>query len=318
MRANFASWAERYGTAVAGVVVLLGCALAAPTFTEGQNLLNVGKDAAYLAILSVGFAMALLVAELDLSVADVASLVAVCTGFLVQQGQPPLVCAGAGLLVGVLAGLVNGAAVTVLRVPSLIATLGTAAIAKGLSFGLTGGVAFVGRWPRGFTGLSRGSVAGVPALLLWTAGVGLLAWWLAKRTRTGARMTATGEAEEAARLAGVPTAGMKRLGLGLAGGCAGLAGVLLVASLSSAAPNMAGDLFLYAIAAVLLGMTMFEPGRPNVPGTLFSVLVLKALGNALVLAGAQYWVQDVVLGVVIIGSVAASSGLLRQAAFKTA
>ena len=108
------------------------------------------------------------------------------------------------------------------------------------------------------------------------------------------------------------------LGLGLAGGCAGLAGVLLVASLSSAAPNMAGDLFLYAIAAVLLGMTMFEPGRPNVPGTLFSVLVLKALGNALVLAGAQYWVQDVVLGAVIIGSVAASAGLLRQAAFRAA
>lgn len=92
---------------------------------------------------------------------------------------------------------------------------------------------------------------------------------MVKRTRTGARMTATGEAEEAARLAGVPTAGMKRLSLGLAGGCAGLAGVLLVASLSSAAPNMAGDLFLYAVAAVLLGMTMFEPGWPNVPGTLF-------------------------------------------------
>lgn len=318
MRASFTSWAERYGTAVAGAAVLLGCALVAPTFTEGQNLLNIGKDAVYLAILSLGFTLALLVAELDLSVADVASLSAVCTGFLVQQGLPPLTCAGAGLLVGVLAGMLNGAAVTVLRVPSLIATLGTAAIARGLSFGLTGGVAFVGRWPRGFTGLSRGSVAGVPALLLWAASAGLLAWWMVKRTRTGAHMTATGEAEEAARLAGVPTAGMKRLGLGLAGGCAGLAGVLLVASLSSAAPNMAGDLFLYAIAAVLLGMTMFEPGRPNVPGTLFSVLVLKALGNALVLAGAQYWVQDVVLGMVIIGSVAASAGLLRQAAFKAA
>lgn len=316
MRASFTSLAERYGTAVAGAAVLLGCALAAPTFTEGQNLLNVGKDAVYLAILSLGFTLALLVAELDLSVADVASLSAVCTGFLVQQGLPPLVCAGGGLLVGVLAGMLNGAAVTVLRVPSLVATLGTAAIARGLSFGLTGGVAFVGRWPRGFTGLSRGSVTGVPALLLWAAGAGLLAWWMVKRTRTGARMTATGEAEEAARLAGVPTPRMKRLGLGLAGGCAGLAGVLLVASLSSAAPNMAGDLFLYALAAVLLGMTMFEPGRPNVPGTLFSVLVLKALGNALVLAGTQYWVQDVVLGAVIIGSVAASAGLLRQAAFK--
>ena len=154
MRTAISPWAERYGTALAGLAVLLGCALLAPTFTEPQNLLNVGKDAAYLAVLSVGFALALLVAELDLSVADVASLAAVCTGFLVQGGYPPLLCAGAGLLVGLGAGALNGAAVTRLGVPSLIATLGTAAIARGLSFGLTGGVAFVGRWPRGFTGLS--------------------------------------------------------------------------------------------------------------------------------------------------------------------
>lgn len=73
-----------------------------------------------------------------------------------------------------------------------------------------------------------GGDAGAAAV---AAGAGLLAWWMVKRTRTGARVTATGEAEEAARLAAVPTAGMKRLGLGLAGGCAGLTGVLLVASL---------------------------------------------------------------------------------------
>ena len=317
MRDRFTPWAERFGTAAAGLAVLGACALA-PGFTDGQNLLNIAKDAAFLAVLSVGFTLALLTAELDLSVADIASLAAVCAGFMVTAGQPPWVCAGAGMVVGLGAGALNGAAVTVLRVPSLIATLGTAAIARGLSFGLTGGVAFVGRWPRGFTGLSRGSVAGVPALLLWTAGVGCAAWWLAKRTRTGAHMTATGEATEAARLSGVPTAAMKRLGLALAGGCAGLAGVLLAASLSSAAPNMAADLFLYAIAAVLLGMTMLEPGRPNVPGTILSVVVLKALGNALILAGAQYWVQDVVLGAVIIGSVAASGAALQQAAFKSA
>ena len=67
MGAALTSWMERYGTALAGLAVLVGCALAAPNFTEGQNLLNVGKDAACLAILSVGFALALLVAELDLS-----------------------------------------------------------------------------------------------------------------------------------------------------------------------------------------------------------------------------------------------------------
>ena len=139
---------------------------------------------------------------------------------------------------------------------------------------------------------------------------------LLKWTRTGAHMIATGEADEAARLAGIATARMKRIGLLLSGLLAGITAVLLAANLSSAAPNMAGDYFLYAIAAVLLGMTMFEPGRPNVAGTVFAALVLKVLGNGLVLMGAAYYVQDIVLGVIIIGSVAFSASALKKAAFK--
>ncbi|HRD78861.1 MAG TPA: hypothetical protein PK264_23465 [Hyphomicrobiaceae bacterium] len=79
---------------------------------------------------------------------------------------------------------------------------------------------------------------------------------------------------------------------------------------------MAGDYFLYAIAAVLLGMTMFEPGRANIPGTLVAALVLKALGNGLVLMGAAYYWQDIILGVIMVASVALSSVFLRKAAFK--
>jgi ribose transport system permease protein len=79
---------------------------------------------------------------------------------------------------------------------------------------------------------------------------------------------------------------------------------------------MVGDYFLYAIAAVLLGMTMFEPGRPNVPGTVFAAFVLKVLGNGLVLLGAPYYVQDIVLGIIIIGSVAVSASVVKKAAFK--
>jgi ribose transport system permease protein len=61
---------------------------------------------------------------------------------------------------------------------------------------------------------------------------------------------------------------------------------------------------------------MFEPGRPNIPGTVFAALVLKALGNGLVLLGTAYYVQDIVLGVIIIGSVAFSASVLKKAAFK--
>lgn len=307
---------ELYGTALSGVALVVFFVAFAPNFASPQNLLNVLKDTSFLAILALGFALALTIAELDLSVAEVASLSAVIAGALVQGKYDPFLAGAAGLAVGLAFGSLNGFGVTVLRVPSLIVTLGVAAIARGFAFMVTQGVAFVGRWPTEFTGLARGSVLGVPNLLLWLVAIATAAFTLVKWTRTGAHMTATGEAEEPARLAGIATARMKRLGLMLSGLLAGVTAVLLAANLSSAAPNMAGDYFLYAIAAVLLGMTMFEPGRPNVLGTVFAAFVLKVLGNGLVLLGAAYYVQDIVLGVIIIGSVAFSSGIVKKAAFK--
>jgi ribose transport system permease protein len=306
----------RYGTALAGLVLIVFFVAFAPNFATAMNIVNVLKDTSFLAILALGFALAFTVAELDLSIAEMASLAAVVCGWLVQLQYPPLVAVLAALSVGALLGGLNGYGVTVLRIPSLIMTLGTAAIAKGFAFMITHGVAFVGRWPVGFTGLARGYTFGIPNLVLWLAGVTLFAWGLVKWTRTGAHMVATGEADEAARLSGIATARMKRIGLLLSGVLAAITAVLLAANLSSAAPNMAGDYLLYAIAAVLLGMTMFEPGKPNVPGTVFAALVLKVLGNGLVLLGAPYYVQDIVLGVIIIGSVAFSASAMKKAAFK--
>ena len=306
----------RYGTAMAGLMLIAFFMLTASNFANPTNLLNVLKDTSFLAILALGFALALRIAELDLSVAEVSSLAAVTTGWMIQARYDPTLAVAAGLSVGAAFGAFNGFGVTVLKVPSLIVTLGTAAIAKGLAFALTQGVSFVGRWPTSFTGLARGSTFGISNLLWVMAACVAFAWALLKLTRTGAHMTATGEAEEAARLAGIATKRMKRLGLLLAGLLAAVTAVLLAANVSSAAPNMAGDYFLYAIAAVLLGMTMFEPGHPNVPGTVFAALVLKVLGNGLILMGAPYYVQDIVLGAIIIGSVAFSARALGKAAFK--
>lgn len=306
----------RYGTALAGLALILFFLIFAPNFASTMNIINVLKDTSFLAILALGFALAFTVAELDLSVAEMASLAAVVCGWLVHAQYPPAVAVSAAIGVGIVLGTLNGYGVTVLRIPSLIMTLGTAAIAKGFAFMITQGVAFVGRWPVGFTGLARGYTFGIPNLVLWMAGATLFAYGLVKWTRTGAHMVATGEADEAARLAGIATARMKRIGLLLSGVFAGLMAMLLAANLSSAAPNMAGDYLLYAIAAVLLGMTMFEPGKPNIPGTVLAALVLKVLGNGLVLLGQPYYVQDIVLGLIIIGSVAFSASAMKKAAFK--
>ncbi len=313
------SWRDvvgHYGTAIAGLALIVFFLIFAPNFASPTNIVNVLKDTSCLAILALGFALAFTVAELDLSIAETASLAAVVCGWLIQSQYPPIVAVAAAISVGGALGMFNGFGVTVLRIPSLIMTLGTAAIAKGLAFMITQGIAFVGRWPVSFTGLARGTSFGIPNLVLWMTAVTLFAYGLVKWTRTGAHMVATGEADEAARLAGIATGRMKRIGLLLTGLFAGITAMLLAASLSSAAPNMAGDYLLYAIAAVLLGMTMFEPGKPNVPGTVFAALVLKVLGNGLVMMGAPYYAQDIVLGVIIIGSVAFSASAMKKAAFQ--
>ena len=305
----------KYGTALAGLAVLIFLVLFARNFASQANLLNVLKHASFLTILAVGFTFALITSELDLSFANLCSLSAVVVGGLIHADFAWPLAALAGLVIATSGGILNGLLVTLVKVPSLIATLGTAAIANGFAFMLTGGVAFVGRWDQTFLSLARGKVYGIPVLIFFMAAVVIAAWFVTKKMKLGTHMLATGEAQEAAHRAGIATLRMKRIGLTLSGVTAGIAAVLLVANLSSAAPQMAGDYLLNGIAAVLLGMTMFEPGRPNILGTFVGALIISVLANGLVLLGAPYYLQDIMLGLIVIGSVSVSASVLKRAAF---
>lgn len=313
--AGMRRFVSRYGTALAGLLICIFLALFARNFATPANLVNVLKESSFLTLLAVGFTFALIASELDLSFANICSLAAVVTGALLYHGYPFVLAILVGLMIGVVGGMLNGLLVTAMKVPSLIATLGTASIAGGVAFLLTGGVAYVGRWDARFLFLAKGTVFGVPVLALITLSVVVVSILVTESMRVGVHMRATGEAPESARRAGIAVRRMKFLGLTLSGLAAGLTAVLLVANLSSASPEMAGGFLLQAIAAVLLGMTMFTPGKANVIGSFVGALIITVLGNGLVLLGAAYYVQSIMLGVVIIGSVSLSASAMKRAAF---
>ncbi|MCG8355051.1 MAG: ABC transporter permease [Kiloniellales bacterium] len=304
-----------YGTAMGAVALILFFSLAAENFINPINLLNVLKQISYLAIIATGFTLALMAGELDLSIANVASLASVVTASLLFGGQPVWLGIAAGLAIALCLGLANGVLVTRFKVPSLIATLAVATIANGLSFLITEGVAYVGKLDPAFLFLGRGRLFDLPVLILWVVIIAGLALFFVKQTRAGVHLVASGEAEEAARLAGIATRRMKVIGLTLSGLGAGIVGILLTSALSSSSPTIAGEFLMTGIAAVLLGMTMIEPGKPNIPGTLIGTLTIGVLSNGLTLLGAEYYVQDIVLGVIILLSVSLSASQLRRAAF---
>ncbi len=309
------AFVARYGTALAGLCVFLFFSLAADHFFTVLNLLTVLKQISYLTLLAMGFSFALTTSELDLSFANVCSLCMVISGGLIFHKFPVWWAVAAGIFTGGVAGAINGLIVTRLKVPSLIATLGVSSVANGIAFWITDGVAYVGRWPKSFLFLGRGKVMGIPMLAVWMVLLAGICLFVMKKTRLGLHMIFTGEADEAARLSGIPVKMMKFVGLTLSGTFAGITAVLLTASLSSASPAGGADFMMTTMAAVLLGMTMIEPGRPNIGGSFIGALTIGILSNGLVLMGAPYYVQDIVLGLIIIGSVSLSASTISRAAF---
>jgi len=312
LRQHFLSHYGRQLGTLAGLLAMVVLLWAlTPHFLTISNLLNVAEQATIIAIIAVGMTFVILTGGIDLSVGSVLAFSGVVMASSLQHSVPLPLGLAIGLGVGLTCGLVNGMLITVGRLPPFIATLGMMSVARGAALMFTEGRPISG-FSETFRALATDEVLRIPAPVLIMIGVYLMAHFVLGRTKLGRYTYAIGGNEEAALLSGINVRLYKTIVYGLAGMLAGLAAILLTARLNSAQPIAGMNYELDAIAATVIGGTSLLGGEGTVIGTLIGALIMAVLRNGLNLLGVSSFIQQVVIGSVIILAVLIDMALKKR------
>lgn len=283
-------------------------AVSTDTFLSLRNILNVMDQITVIGVMAIGMTLVILIGGIDLSVGSVLALSGMVMGFLGNHlGLPFGLAIAAALIASALCGTVSGLMITVLKMPAFIATLAMMSITRGIASIITDGEQIVG-FPGWFSDLAISRhfgflTATVGAMVVLAAA----AWIFLKFRPAGRSLYAIGGSPEVARLAGIPVKAATVLVYTVCGLLAGLAGVILSARLDSAQPSSGLGYELDTIAAVVIGGTSLSGGVGGIPGTVVGVLIIGFLHNGLNLLHVSPFVQQVVIGVVIVLAVMADT-----------
>lgn len=299
---------RQFGTLL-GLLVLCGAMwLLTPYFLTISNLLNIAQQTSINAIIAVGMTFVIISAGIDLSVGSIVAFAGVVMASALQAGIPLPLAITAGLITGTLCGIINGLLITFGKLPPFIATLGMMSVARGAAL-----VYSEGRPISGFEASLRNFAMGeflfvpLPVLLMFV--IYLAAHFVLQRTKFGRYTYAMGGNEEATKLSGVNVRFHKTMVYALSGLMSAIAALILTARLNSAQP-IAGMMYeLDAIAATVIGGTSLMGGEGTVLGTLIGALIMGVLRNGLNLLGVSSFLQQIIIGAVIIIAVLVDTGL---------
>jgi ribose transport system permease protein len=290
-------------TAFACIVLLLVFgSIYSTSFLSPEYLLQQLKVASFLGVIATGMMIVILLGQIDLSVPWV-----VATGAMMACAAAALGPVGAvlaipfGILCGILIGIVNGIGVAYLRIPSMIITLATNAVAQGLMVVYTGGFSPQDSAPESIRWLATGFLLpGVPnAVVIWAI-LGAATVFLLTRTTFGRSVYAIGNRERAAYLSGIDTRRVVLIAFAISGGLSAFGGVLLAGYASKAAQSMGDAYLLPSIAAVVLGGTSILGGRGSYLGTVAGVILITLLQSILSVMQMPEAGRQVIYGVVIV------------------
>jgi len=288
-------------------------------FLSLANLRIVLAQTVIVAIGAIGMTIIIVSGGIDLSPGSVVALTGVACALALRVGWPPIAALAAGVLVGGVVGLVNGLAITTLRVVPFIATLGMLGIARGLAKWLSGEqtVNAPATW------LNNLAIAfPTPPWLLVAPGVWLalalavLASIVLRRTVFGRHVFALGSNETAARACGIHTARLKLWIYSLGGLLFGLAGVMQMSRLRQGDPTVAVGVELDIIAAVVIGGGSLAGGEGSILGSMIGALIMAFLRNGCQQMGWPNYIQEIIIGAIIVLAVAADR--LRSARMQDA
>lgn len=268
-----------------------------PNFGSPTNLLTTAREIAVVGIMGVGMTMVILTAGIDLSVASVLAFSAAVMARMMVGGSSIWLSVLAALGVGTACGVGNALLITRLKIPPIIATLGTMGILRA-GVTLYTGAEWIGPLPNSFAVVGT---AYRPILVL--AFVAVVFGLLLSRVAAGRYVYATGGNEEAVRLSGISVSRTKFIVYTLNSLLAAVAGMIMASSMSSAQANMAMGYELNVIAAVVIGGTSIAGGQGSVLGTIIGAAIMAVLFNALILLGVPIYWHKVITGGVILTAV---------------
>jgi rhamnose transport system permease protein len=278
-----------------------------PRFLSVQSIRDLLLNASIIALLTVGQTLVVVTRNVDLSAGSVLGLTAFMTGtlFVGRPGLPVVAAVAAGVLVGVACGAVNGAVTAVGKVPSLVVTLGTLYVFRGVDYAWAGGRQInAADLPDSLLTLGSGRFLGVPYLVAITVVLVAVAAFALRSYRSGRELYAIGSNPEAAVLAGIPV-GRRLFGaFVLSGAVAGLAGVLFTARYGTVDATAGTGFELQVIAAVVVGGVAIFGGSGSVVGAALGALLLSTIGSAIVVLRVPSFWQQAIVGALLIGAIA--------------
>jgi simple sugar transport system permease protein len=308
-------WASQIGITVAFLALWLVFIILAPdTFTGDLIYKSFAQTTPYFAVMAMALTMVIVAGDIDLSFGSVMALGMVGFVWTWQATDSVLLGVAAALLVGAGAGLFNGLLVTLIGIPSLVVTIGTQFLFRGLTLVLMAGksLALVGTKQEVTRDVIVGKPFGVAMEFWWLVAVTIITWVLLNRHRLGQNTYVIGDNSQAAQLMGIPIRRTRIMLFVLMGLAAAFAGVMNSLQVVNFYPTMGTGYLLPTLAAVFVGGTSVFGGRGSVWGTFIGAFMIGGITAGIVAVGLTDFYTQLIYGAVILISVSIHALLRRR------